>query len=231
MLVLVTRPREQAAATARLLRAAGHEALIDPLLEIARLPLPELAPGEAAAAAVTSANAARAAAALASELPIFAVGAATAQALRAVGRVAAGVADGDGRSLAALIGRSVPGGGTILHLCGRDVREGLAAALAAAGYTWRPVVVYEAVAASRLAPTTESAIREHRLGAALFYSPRSAAVFAALARTAGLDREFAPVVAGCLSEAVASSLAGLGFGAVRVADRPAQDALLRRLEG
>ena len=39
MLVLVTRPRDQAAGTADLLRAAGHEVLVDPVLEIRRVPM------------------------------------------------------------------------------------------------------------------------------------------------------------------------------------------------
>ena len=83
----------------------------------------------------------------------------------------------------------------------------------------------------QLAPTTAAAIRERRLDAVLLYSPRSAALFAAHVRAAGLDRDLADVVAACLSEAVAAELAGLTFRSVRVADARDQKALLRRLEG
>ena len=76
----MTRPREQAAETARLLRAAGHEVLIDPLLEISPLPPPMLEPGEVAAVAVTSANAVPALAHCPRDLPVFVVGEATAAA-------------------------------------------------------------------------------------------------------------------------------------------------------
>ena len=231
MLVLVTRPRQQAAETARLLRAAGHDVLLDPLLEISQLPPPMLEPGEVAAVAVTSANAAPAASAAPADLPVFVVGEATARALRAAGRRPAGIAGGDGKALAALIARAVPAGGIVLHLCGREVREGLADELAAAGLAYRPAIVYEAVAAAALAPTTAAAIRERRLNAVLLYSPRSAALFAAHVKTAGLDRDLADVVAACLSEAVAAELAGLTFGSIRVADARDQKALLRRLEG
>ena len=111
------------------------------------------------------------------------------------------------------------------------MREGLADELAAAGLGYRPAIVYEAVAAAALAPTTATAIRERRLNAVLLYSPRSAALFAAHVKTAGLDRDLADVVAACLSEAVAAELAGLTFGSIRVADARDQKALLRRLEG
>ena len=111
MLVLVTRPRQQAAETARLLRAAGHDVLLDPLLEISQLPPPMLEPGEVAAVAVTSANAAPAASAAPADLPVFVVGEATARALRAAGRPPAGIAGGDGKALAALIAQAVPPAG------------------------------------------------------------------------------------------------------------------------
>ena len=119
----------------------------------------------------------------------------------------------------------------MLHLCGRDVRVGLAADLTAAGYVYRPAVVYAAIAAEGLAVPTAAAIREHRLGAVLLYSPRSAALFGVLVRAAGLELELASVIAGCLSEAVAAELAGLHFHSIRVAEAREQDALLRRLEG
>jgi uroporphyrinogen-III synthase len=231
VLVLVTRPRAQAGRTVALLRAAGHDSLVDPVLEVRRLPPPALAAGEAAAVAVTSANAAPAVPALPADLPVFAVGEATAEAVRALGRPVAGVAGGDGRDLAALIGRSVPAGNAVLHLGGRDVRDTLRSGLVAAGYAYRSAAVYEAVAATALALEADAAVRDGRLGAALFYSPRSAALWAGLARSAGLADRLGPVLAACLSEAVAGGLAGLRFRAVRVAASRDQTALLRCLDG
>lgn len=231
MLVLITRPREQAKQTAGLLRAAGHEVLLDPLLEVRRLRPPAVAPGEVAAVAVTSTNAAFAVTEFAGDLPMFAVGDATARALRSLGRDPAGVAGGDGRELAALIGQRVPVGGVIVHLCGREVRDGLAEDLRTAGYVYRAAIVYEAAAAAGLAPATAAAIRERRLNAVLLFSPRSAALLVAQVRAAGLHHSLTAVVAACLSEAVAAELAGLTFRAVRVAAARDQDALLRRLEG
>jgi uroporphyrinogen-III synthase len=231
MLVLVTRPREQAEATARLLRAAGHEVLIDPILDIRPLPPPRVEPGEVAALAITSANAASALAELPADLPVFAVGEATAEAARAAGRRIVEAAAGDGSALAGLIRRSVAHGGVVLHLCGRDVREGLEAGLVAAGYAYRQAPVYEAIPSPALATETVDAIRGRRLNAILFYSPRSATLFADKVAAAGLAQHLSPVLAVCLSEAVAAGLAGLPFRAVRVAAARDQKALLRCLDG
>ena len=232
MLVLVTRPHEQAAATAQALEALGHRVLIDPILTIRPLPRPALPSERPAAVAITSANAAPALAWIDSTVPVFAVGAATAAAAHAAGRVAVHVASGDGQALAALItARLGPDTGVILHLSGADVREGLEAGLVAAGYRYRRAAVYEAVPADRLAPATAAAIADRQLGAALFYSPRSAAIWAQLITRLGLADRLAATLAVCLSEAVAVPLARLAFQQIRVADARDQNGLLRCLDG
>jgi uroporphyrinogen-III synthase len=229
MLVLVTRPLEQSGETARLLCAAGHDVLIDPVLEIRRLPVPS-APTAIHAIAVTSANAVHALVGL-PNAPLYAVGEATARALRAAGREPAAVAAGDGSTLAELIALKIRAPATILHPCGRDVREGLTAGLVAAGYRYLPLVVYEAVPASRLAGEVAEALREGRLDAGLYFSPRSGATWAGLVRAAGLAERTRPMLAACLSDAVAAALGDLPFAAIRVAGSRDQKALVRCLEG
>lgn len=230
MLVLVTRPRDQADETADLLRAAGHEVLIDPILEIRQLPVPPV-PDGIIAIAVTSANAVFALDALPNALPVFAVGDATARALRRAGRAPAGVAAGDGGRLAELIRGSLPAAGTILHLCGEDVREGLEQGLVAAGHTYLPLAVYEAIPATALSEQVTPVLREGRLGAGLYFSPRSAALWAELVRAAGLAGSVRPMLAACLSEAVAAALGDLPFAGVRIAASRDQKALVRCLDG
>ena len=230
MLVLVIRPRDQAEDTARLLRVAGHEALIDPVLDIRSLPVPR-PPADAAAIAVTSANAAAALRALPGGLPVYAVGGATARALQVAGRQVAGVADGEGTALAELIRRAVPAPATILHPCGRDVRAGLEQVLVAAGYRYVPLVTYEAVPAAALGPVSAHALAEGRIDAGLFFSPRSAARWAQLVGAAGLSHGMRPMLAACLSPAVAAELRALPFRRIRIAESRDQKALLRCLEG
>ncbi|MEK0083651.1 uroporphyrinogen-III synthase [Benzoatithermus flavus] len=231
MLVLVTRPREQGEKTARLLATMGHEAIVEPVLEIRPLPVPKLDLAGIAAVAITSANAAHALAALPEDLPVFAVGGATAAAARAAGDRAIRVARGDGRALAALIAQALPPeSGAILHLSGAEVGEGLAEDLAAAGFACRRAVVYEAVPTRGPMSETEAALRDGRLGAILFYSPRTARLWAEAATRTGLAGRLRPVVAVCLSEAVAVPLRTLPFREIRVAAAPDQAVLLGCLE-
>ena len=124
-----------------------------------------------------------------------------------------------------------PGAGTILHLAGTEVRPGLEEALRAAGYAYRQVPAYRAVPCPTLGVATRAALAEGRLGAALFFSPRTAAVWRSLVEAAGFQDRVGRVVAACLSEAVAAELAGLTLAAVRIASRPDQAALLRCLDG
>lgn len=232
MLVLVTRPRQQAEATARALEALGHRVLIDPVLTIRPLPRPDLPAEKPAAVAITSVNAVPALTWIDPAVPVFAVGAATATAARAAGRAEVQVAAGDGYALAALVvDRIGPAAGAILHLSGADVREGLEAALVAAGYVYRRQAVYAAVPADGLAAAVTAAISERRLGAALFYSPRSADVWVQQITRLGLADRLSATLAVCLSEAVAAPLARLPFREIRIADARDEEALLRCLDG
>jgi uroporphyrinogen-III synthase len=231
MLVLVTRPAAQAARTAAILRQRGHKAIIDPVLEIRAIePRPPLDLGGVAALAVTSANAASALAGLATELPVYAVGAATAAACRAQGSFTVSEAAGDGASLAESIAADLTPPATVLHLAGEEVREGLEAGLAARGLGYRAVAVYAAQPSPGLAPDTLEALSERRLDTVLLYSPRSAALWQDLVAKAGLTPALAGVTALCLSAAVAAPLARETFKSVRIAASPDQDALLRCLE-
>jgi uroporphyrinogen-III synthase len=196
LLVLVTRPRAQAEATAVALRALGHEPLLDPMLVIEPLPPPDLTGQENIAAVVlTSANAVPALPASLKDRPVFAVGPATAEAAKAAGCRDVRAGSDDGRALAGLVSRALPpgAGAVVLHLAAEEVREGLAAGLRDAGLAYRHVVAYRAVPSARLAPATSRALVDGRLGAALFFSPRTAAVFAAhVARPASPRARAAP---------------------------------------
>ncbi|HET6469384.1 MAG TPA: uroporphyrinogen-III synthase, partial [Geminicoccaceae bacterium] len=138
---------------------------------------------------------------------------------------------GDGAGLATLVAAALPPGAAVLHLAGEDVREGVEEGLAARGLVYRRRVVYRALPATDLAPATVAALAEWRLGAALFFSPRSAGHWAALVERRGLQDVLAGTAAVCLSEAVAAPLRGLGWRRVEVAPRRDQTALIDCLEG
>jgi uroporphyrinogen-III synthase len=230
--VLITRPRADAAVLARELEARGHQVMVEPVLTIA--PLAGVVPALDGVQAVllTSANAAPALRGTNPRLPVFVVGDATARAAREHSCEEVQVAAGDAGSLAHLIvSRCRPGEGTLLHLCGADVRPGLAEPLEAAGFALRRQVVYRAVAASSLSTPAIAAIRTQALDAVLLFSPRTASVLVGLIAGHELSGCLGRTEAICLSEAVAEPCRGLQWKAVRTAARPEVGALLGQLEG
>ena len=109
MRILVTRPQPDADNTARLLRESWHEVIIAPLLEIVATDIPESFDLTGIQAVlITSANGVRALAAATSErtIRVLAVGAASAEAARALGFVRVENAGGDVASLAELVSAS-----------------------------------------------------------------------------------------------------------------------------
>ena len=230
---LVTRPREEAETLAAALAARRIESLIEPLLEVRYRDgeKPDLAGAQAVLC--TSANGVRALARASGErrLPLFAVGEATAARARAAGFDAVESAGGDARDLARLAAERLrPEAGRLVHVCGSVVAGDLAGALARRGFAVERLVLYEARPAESLSAAAVEALREGALGLALFFSPRTAALFARLAAAAGLDRQLAAVIAVSISEAADAALAGHRWRGRHVAERPNQRALLEALD-
>ncbi len=231
MHVLITRPREQAAELAARLAVRGDTALIEPLLMIEPVAGVEPQLDGVQALVLTSANAAVALGAWAAQLPLFAVGTATAGAARRAGCVTVIAAAGAGPDLARLIGqRCRPEDGALLHLSGGDVRPELAEELAAAGFALRRQVVYEARPASALSPAAVAAIGRGEIAAVLLFSPRTARIFVELIARHELQDRLAAAAAICLSGAVAQPCRKLVWRAIHAAAHPTPDAVLEALE-
>ncbi len=232
MRLLLTRPVEDAAPLAALLREQGHEVLLAPLLEIRELAAPAPALDGVQAVLLTSANGARALARAAVDpatfsLPAFAVGEASAEAARQAGFTSVESADGDVAGLARLVvERLRPDAGALLHAAGTRLAGDLAGDLAGHGFEVRRAVLYEAATATALPEAAVTALTESRLDAVLLFSPRTAATFARLVAQAGLAAACPKLIAYCLSPAVAAKLAGLDWRRIAVARRPEQEHLL-----
>jgi uroporphyrinogen-III synthase len=231
--LLITRPREEAEDFAAAVRAVGIDPFIEPMLEIRPNSLARpLDLAGVQALLVTSRNglAALAQATTRRDIPLFAVGDASARAARAAGFISVQSADGDAEALAALVIDNLePRQGVVLHVAGKAVAGDLTGTLAAAGFAARRAVLYEAVAATALSPGCGAALAAGRLDAAVFFSPRTAATFVRLVQAAALQDKFATMIAFCLSPAAAAAAAALSWGRIAVAERPNQDALLRLL--
>ena len=235
MRVLVTRPEEDAAALVAALQARGHEALVEPMLTVA--PAPGVTPPRdldgVQALLFTSANGARAFARLSErrDLPVFAVGDASAEAARTAGFAAVDSAGGNVDDLARLaIDRLNPVDGVLYQAAANRLAGDLKGALEAAGFTLRREILYQTVPVTDLSASLRRELAAGQVAAATFFSPRTAETFAGLVEKMGLAGSCAETTALCFSEAVADKLRGLDWRAVLVAERPNQNSLLARLD-
>lgn len=221
MRVWVTRAEPGASATGARLAALGHDPLVAPLLAIRFLPPPEL-PGDLAALAFTSGNGVTALALHPDfgrllELPVFAVGDATAKAARDAGFRSVRSAGGDVEALRRLLREHrAELAGQVLHPCAREPAGALSLEPSVV-----PAPVYEAVTLGlpepvRSAWTTLTVVTVH--------SPRAARAFAAAA--SGLNASHLRAV--CISAAAAAPLHAR-VGAVSVAAAPNERSLLAAL--
>jgi len=229
MRILVTRPLEDGLEIARHLAARGHQALLAPLLEprFHEGPLLEEAGREldnVQAVLATSANGIRALAPRTArrDLPVFAVGPQTAQEARKSGFSNVRSADGDANSLAQATMGWATQQGVLLHVCAQDAPGSLAQMLGEGGFTVRRCALYAIEPAPQLPAEARAVLQEGALDAVMFFSPRTARIFAALAHDLPTDG----LAALCISPATAQALGAIGFARVAVAQHPNQQAML-----
>lgn len=232
MRVLLTRPLEDAEPLAMRLYGIGIETVIEPLLaiEIDRAATVDLDGVQAILA--TSANGVRALAAVSPrrDLPVLAVGEATAATARDAGFRHVDAAAGDVAALAALaLAVCKPEHGALLHVAGSHLAGDLQGMIEAGGLAYRRAVLYAARPAERLSAETAAAIKAGKIDGILFFSPRTAETFVTLIRKAHLARACRGLTAFCLSAAVAERARALAWRRVLVASRPELDSLLRLL--
>lgn len=231
--VLVTRPEAESRELADALRRRGIEPVMTPMLAIEPTGATVGDAGRYRAAIVTSGNGADglAAATTRRELPVFAVGEATAERLRGHGFASVEAAEGTGLALVELILNKVrPDAGPLLWASGDEVRVDVADELGKHGYEVERVIAYRAVAADELPAAARRALAEGAAGGVLFFSPRTARRFASLVAGAGLTQRAAAMTAHCLSAAVADAARSLPWAAIRIAQRPTRDDLLATLD-
>jgi uroporphyrinogen-III synthase len=231
MRLLVTRPAAEAETLAEQLRVLGHAPLVCPLLTVRQLPGVTVDLNGVQAILLTSAAGARAFAGARPErnLPVIAVGDATADVARGLRFMNVQSAAGDGAALVDHVrGNLDPARGALLHPSGADVAD-IGGALACAGFAYRRVVLYQAAPATALPPQAAAAVRAGAFDGVLFFSPRTAHTFVRLLQGAGLTGRCRDAEAYCLSAAVAGEAAPLPWRTVHTAPAPNQPALLSLL--
>jgi len=233
MRLLVTRPEDDAARTARTLRERGHDVLLAPLLRIEAIDA-DLS-GTWTGVLMTSANAARAVAAhrqagALANLPVFTVGDRTAEAARDAGFTEVISADGALPELVRLVAARFAGDkARLLYLAGEDRAGDAMTDLAAFAVDLHTIVVYRAAIAGALSGALSEALRAGRLDGALHYSRRSAETLLSLAEQAGLLNAVLSLAHYCLSAEAASPLREAGAKRVHVAASPREAALIESI--
>lgn len=206
MRVWITRTRPGADRTAERARDLGFNPVVEPLFVVRPL-APKVDLAGVTALAFTSAQGVDAFARLRPErdLPVFAVGDATAAAAARAGFVEVRSADGDVAALARLIAAARPEG-AVLHPAAAEPAGDLAGALRTAGIGAETVAVYETVERDWTTPAFD---------AVLVQSPRAA-------RALSTRLPPAPLAFACVSDTAAAPLRAAGFADVRVAAAPTE---------
>ncbi len=236
MHLLVTRPRKDAEALARVLQARGHDVTVDPLMSIEFHPETPLTRTGVQALLITSANGLRAMKSRTDfsewlKLPLVAVGPTTAALARDAGFPDVFEAEGDVVSLIKLAHQKLePDAGPLLHIAGTIVAGDLKGALEADGFWVERAVLYEAKTAASLSPKTVEGLRSGDIDGVLLYSKRSAETFVDLCRLAGLTDRLSGLNAYCLSANAALPLQNIGLQGIHVASAPNEADLLTLLD-
>ena len=234
MRLLLTRPHADSKKLARYLAAHGVSSVIEPLLNIRFRKGPSLDTAGVAALAFTSANGVHAFTkrSLRRDLPVFAVGDATARAARDAAFKEVKSAMGDVNDLAHLLSQALsPKAGPILHPAASQVAGDLAGRLIDAGFTYRREAIYKAEEITKLSPETCTAIARGDIDGVVLMSPRTGRIFKELMIRSKLAERATSMTAFCLSTAVADAVRGLPWCKVQTAERPEQNVFMELLTG
>ena len=232
MRILVTRPEPDASQLAGVLVAAGHEAVLEPLMTIEYEADAALNLSGVQGVLLTSANGTRALSKATDrrDVALYCVGAASAQQAADDGFTNIANAQGDVSDLATLVRHTCdPNAGPLVHVAGSVVAGDLAGQLAKAGFETQRVVLYHAETAHWLSNATQQLMRDASLDVVMLFSPRTAKTFVTLVGNAHLEGACAALDLLCLSQAVADVLADLPCRSIRVADRPISEAMMALL--
>jgi uroporphyrinogen-III synthase len=223
--VALFRARKDANASAARLRRLGCSVVCLPVIEIENKPVRPRRPHYDAVIA-TSDKAFHPDGPRDTSSPLYVVGARTGRAAKSHGwRLASPPAPDADQLIETLAGALKPDAGA-LYLAGRDRKGDIEAALAGT-FTLEVVEAYAAEARVAWRPSEARALAS--CVAALHYSRRSAALTAALAKTAGVEACFLKLNHVCMSRDVAEPLQTIGANHIAIAETPDEAGLFRRL--
>ena len=226
MRILLTRAEEAASRTAARLEAAGHEVILAPLFDSVPLPFhwPQ-GPFDALIATSGNAFSGWTSPGPFTALPLYTVGARTAEIAQAAGFPHASAQGQNADELTDFLLGDLPVSARLLYLAGEDRRPQLETRLRQAGRHLVTVETYRAEARDALPDAAQAALTDGKPLRVLHFSPRSARLFlqAAKALPDSIQKGLIEHIA--LSEAVAAPLVEAGLR-VRTAAAPDEEAML-----
>lgn len=232
MRALVTRPGEDGEALAKALEEIGIASEREPLMSVKILKGDDVDLDGVQAVLLTSANGVRALAERSPrrDVPVFAVGDATAKTARGHSFKQVHSATGDVVALAGLVAELLePERGPLVHVAGTEVAGDLAGELTKAGFQCRREVIYETAPARALSAAAIAKLKNGEIDTVLLFSPRSGVIFCELVRKARLLRACREITIAGLSRAVADAVDEVKWKDVVIAAAPNQDALIERV--
>ncbi|MDE0147525.1 MAG: uroporphyrinogen-III synthase [Rhodospirillaceae bacterium] len=208
MTALIVRSEPGAGDFVRRLAREGVPAVACPVTTMHPLDTAFSVPETAQGVAFTSVNAVRfyAGRSARTDLPAYAVGAATAAAAKAAGFTVVHSADSDVRGLGSLIaGRCRPSKGELVYPTGRDVAGDLGRSLESVGFAVLQTALYEARGAEKLPEPAANALHTRTATAMALFSVRNGLEFARLILAAGREDAVSELSVCCISESVAAA--------------------------
>ena len=235
--ILITRPPGDEIELSDALHALGLRVIHEPLTQIFLLHTarPELARAlyhDPDAVIVTSRHGARALATLSElrDVPLIAVGRATADVAQSCGFARVFDAGGDVEKLLRYIADAYDQGARFLYVSADQVQADLPSLLAAKDMYAERIVAYEAVAAEQLSDTLVEHVKRGRLDAVTLFSQRAAHIFTALLAKAGLEETTAGLHVFALSDAVAEPLLSYPWKTIHIAREPTLASLVQEVD-
>jgi uroporphyrinogen-III synthase len=232
MRLLVTRPQPDADAQAEKLTALGQDVIAAPLLEVEFLDPGPLPLSGAQALIATSRNALRALAKsrnmdAALRLPLYVVGAATADLARELGFGDIHQGPGTAEELLPLIvSECEAGAGALVHLAGERQAFDLKSGLEDKNFEVAQPILYRINMADSFAETAREALGNGKLDGVILMSPATAQTFMALVDAPELQVIARKLTYFCLSHNVAEPLKALEDARILISSSPREDDLL-----
>lgn len=240
MRLIVTRPEQDAASLVAKLRAASHDGIAVPLIQIEYLHGAEIEERDWQAILITSANSIRAlvelklASALL-QIPVLTVGPASTAAASDAGFASVTSADGDLPALVSLALELLDADkGPLLYPSGVTISGDLKGLLEDKGFACARTVLYDAVRAKILPSAASEGLLRKEVDGVVLYSPRTAKIWTNCVKNETLLDTARQLSHWCLSNAVATALrenwpSGTPPARVQVASEPNEASLLEAI--